>query len=231
MSDQKKYKYLLFDADNTLFDFDKASEVSFAQTLLHFEIAENPHYFKNYLKINKACWEQLERGEIGPKEIKTIRFKLFCEHIGVERDGLAMNDYYLNALAHSSQLIEGARDLLDTLKSQGYSLSIITNGLAAVQRPRLAQAQLTDYFDAITVSEEIGIAKPNPDFFLDTFAQLNQPPKAEALIIGDNLKSDILGGQKAGIDTVWYNPRRAKGSNAIQPTFEIRRLNDILELL
>ncbi len=225
------YKYLLFDADNTLFDFTRASKVAFAETMLHFGIEQTEETYPIYLEINKGCWQRLERGEITPREIKSLRFKLFLDAITATGNPLEINDFYLQMLAEKNYMLDGAEEMLRELKSEGYSLSIITNGLKIVQRPRIERAGLTHIFDAITVSEEIGIAKPDPRFFADTFGQLDNPQAEDVLIIGDNLLSDIQGGINIGADTVWYNPHGKNGSTNISPTYEVRDFAELRKVI
>lgn len=225
------YKYLLFDADNTLFDFTKASALAFKETMAQYDIPVKEDTYAVYLKINKSCWERLERGEISPKDIKSLRFRLFLDAIGATGETLAINDFYLERLAEKDYLLEGARAFLQDLKAADYSLSIITNGLKIVQRPRIARAGLTDIFDAITVSEEIGVAKPDPNFFEDCFRQLNHPSKKEMLIIGDTLKSDILGGINVGVDTVWFNRKEKENDSGVEATYEVKGFEELRNLL
>lgn len=225
------YKYILFDADETLFDFSRASKVAFTETLSAFSIPYVEDTFETYLYINKSCWEKLEKGEITPQEIKSLRFQLFLDAVGETGDALALNDFYLDRLAEKDFQIDGAGQLLGTLKEQDFSLGLITNGLKKVQRPRIEQAGWTAYFDAITVSEEIGQAKPAAAFFEDTFQQLNYPPKQEALIIGDNLKSDIAGGNNIGVDTVWFNPHGLENKTIHEPTFTVANFTELKKII
>jgi len=225
------YKYLLFDADNTLFDFTKASAVAFSETLANFKIDQNEETYPIYLDINHQCWARLEKGEITPKEIKHLRFQLFLDAIEEQGNPLEINDFYLNRLGEKDYLLDGAKDLLLDLKSQKYSLSIITNGLQLVQRPRIEKAGLTQLFDAITVSEEIGVAKPKPAFFDDTFRQLGQPKIDDVLVIGDNLTSDILGGINIGADTAWFNAKEKTNQTEVIPTYEVKGFDDLRKVI
>ncbi len=225
------YKYLLFDADNTLFDFTKASAVAFRETLAHYKIEQKEETYPTYLKINNECWASLERGEITPKEIKPLRFKLFLDAINETGNPLEVNDHYLRSLGEKDYLLDGAKELLLELKAQKYSLSIITNGLQLVQRPRIEKAGLTHFFDAITVSEEIGVAKPKPAFFDDTFRQLGQPKIDDVLVIGDNLSSDILGGINIGADTAWFNAKKKINKTEIKPTYEVDGFKALRKLI
>ena len=108
---------------------------------------------------------------------------------------------------------------------------IITNGLKEVQRPRFERSSIHDLFESLIVSGEVGAAKPGPEIFDAAFDAIGNPPKSETLIIGDSLTSDMAGGISYGIDTCWYNPRAKERPAELEPTYEIRDLTDLVELL
>ena len=225
---KKKYQWLLFDADNTLFDFDGAAKLAFQDTLKAFDIAYHPHYINLYQSINNIVWAAYENGQLKSKVLRTKRFEMFLKEIGKDGSADKMNVFYLNSLIINSSLIKGARNLLNKLY-QNYKLVLITNGLKEVQRPRLAQTGLTKYFEAIIVSDEIGVGKPQKGFFDYTFEQIKHPPKERVLVIGDNIHSDIKGGIDYGLDTCWYNPFGRQNESSLLPTFEIKKLDEIVE--
>jgi YjjG family noncanonical pyrimidine nucleotidase len=221
-----KYKWLLFDLDNTLLDFDGAAITAFQKTLSVSGIASQPHYYKLYKKINHQVWTAFENKEINAVELRTRRFELFLQSI--EKDGFPaeMSKQYLSFIVEHSNLLQGARALLDHLQPQ-YQMAIITNGLKEVQRPRISLTKIGHYFETIVVSDEIGHAKPDAAFFDYTFNQIRQPKKEEVLVIGDSLNSDIKGGNNYGMDTCWCNLKQEENTSNQQPTFEI---NDLKEL-
>jgi len=225
-----KYNYLLFDLDNTLFDFDRSQDAALKSTIEAFDIPFKPNHLVLYHEINRQCWKDFEDGLISQDRLKSIRFEYFLQGIHQLRDPLKFNDTYLDQLIAHPFLIAGAKELLDELKKQ-YQLVAITNGLKKVQRPRLAAAELTDYFQAIVVSEEIGHAKPAPAFFDYTFKQIGNPSIESCLIIGDNLNSDIKGGINYGIDTCWYNYKDKTKQPEINPTFTITKLSELFGIL
>lgn len=108
---------------------------------------------------------------------------------------------------------------------------LITNGLAAVQRPRFASSSIGRFFPEVVISEELGIAKPDPAIFDHAFERIGRPAKDRVLMVGDNLGSDILGGVNYGIDTCWFNPEAASNGHEVEPVYEIRFLREILEIL
>ena len=225
-----KYNYLLFDLDNTLFDFDRSQDAALKSTIEAFDIPFKPNHLVLYHEINRQCWKDFEDGLISQDRLKSIRFEYFLQGIHQLRDPLKFNDTYLDQLIAHPFLIAGAKELLDELKKQ-YQLVAITNGLKKVQRPRLAAAELTDYFQAIVVSEEIGHAKPASAFFDYTFKQIGNPSIESCLIIGDNLNSDIKGGINYGIDTCWYNYKDKTKQPEINPTFTITKLSELFGIL
>lgn len=224
------YNWILFDADNTLFDFNRSEQYALEQAFLDFSIPFEPGFVDVYHKVNKQCWTAFEEGKLDQETLKGRRFELFLTEIGAQGDAKRMGANYLRHLAATDFLIEGARPLLDQF-STTHKMALVTNGLKAVQRPRVARSQTGHYFKAIVVSEEIGASKPGNAFFEHTFEQIGHPPKKEVLIVGDNLNSDIRGGNDFGIDTCWYNPASASNQSGIQPTFEIPSLQHLTAIV
>jgi 2-haloacid dehalogenase len=219
-----RYSWILFDADDTLFDFQRAARQSFDLTLAAFRIPAREESWEAYERINKAVWLAFERQEITAMELRRVRFERFLEAIGHEGDALSMNAHYLQALSQARFMISGAVELITFLAGQGIRLGLITNGLREVQRPRFEGTDLCRRFEVIVVSDEIGVAKPQSAFFEHAFQAMGQPPKASVLVVGDSLHSDIQGGNAFGLHTCWYNPGAMKNESAHAPTYEIQRL-------
>jgi len=108
---------------------------------------------------------------------------------------------------------------------------LITNGLTVVQKPRIKNSVIGKYFDGVIISEEVGYAKPHKEIFDIAFNMMDNPEKNEVLIIGDSLTSDIAGGINYGIDTCWYNSFNNEVNDNIIPTYEIRELKELLDLI
>ena len=223
---QNKYNWLFFDADNTLFDFNQSQAYALEASFHFFKLPFETNVNTIYTEVNRQCWIAFEDGFLDQQTLKKRRFELLFEEVGYKVDATLFGKTYLKYLSETNYLIPGARSLLDELRPK-YKLAIITNGLKIVQRPRIQNAHLTEYFDSIIVSEEIGSAKPDARFFDIAFSQAGQPDKKEVLVIGDSLNSDIKGGYNYGLDTCWYNPEQ-KSSKLIHPTFEIKELNDLV---
>lgn len=227
----KKFTTLLFDLDNTIFDFDQASKLAFQDVLERLDVTPQDNYFEQYDRINHAAWKALENGEITVQEVKIRRWKRFMSEIGATGNPLTINDFYLNQLPKHPIIIDGARELLEALKAKNYRLAAVTNGMKIVQRPRLQAANLLHYFESITVSEEIGISKPAKGFFDVAYQSLNYPDKEKTLMIGDSLSSDIQGGNNYGLPTCWYNPAKKVNNSPHIPTFEISDLEEIWAII
>jgi 2-haloacid dehalogenase len=223
-----KYTWLLFDADDTLFDFAKAESNALQWTLEQLGLPFQPGYVPLYARFNQQVWQEFERGLVSSQELRTKRFRLFFEHVGLQGDIPAVSQRYLRNLALGTDLLDGAEAVVHGLLSD-YRLALVTNGLKDVQRPRLLNSSLRDCFEQVFISEEVGAAKPTKAYFETVFAALGQPPREKVLIIGDSLSSDIKGGLDYGIDACWYNP---KGKSTDLPvTYQIRHLNQLAELL
>lgn len=222
------YQWLLFDADNTLFDFNLAEVKALENAFHDFGYAYNGSTGDIYRTINKRVWEQLELGEITAKELRTARFSQLFAAIGIDGEPEPFSEAYLRHLANCGDLVAGAEALIQQV-NQDYRLGLITNGLSDVQRPRLATSPLEPYFETITISDEIGVAKPDPGIFDVAFAQMGHPQKTAVLIIGDSLSSDMQGGLNYGIDTCWYNPGGKETDLPV--TYNIQRLEELSAIL
>ncbi len=224
-----KYSTLLFDLDDTLFDFRKTEAEALRCTLETLGIPFSPDHIQTYAACNQQVWKEFERGEISSEELRVKRFVLFFEKIGQTHDPQAASPVYLQNLALGAHLLPGAEALIRLLKPL-CRLALVTNGIAQVQHSRLARSPLAEYFAGqIYISEEIGAAKPSSAYFDAVFAALGQPARASVLLIGDSLTSDMQGGLNYGMDTCWYNPRGAPASLPV--THQIRHLDELPALL
>ena len=224
------YQWILFDADNTLYDFNRSEKYALEQAFSDYNIPFSEEFVGIYHEVNKQCWKAFEEGEMDQNTLRSRRFELFLGEIKVDGDSKKMGTNYLQHLANTDFMIDGARSLLNRLLGK-YKMAIVTNGLQDVQRPRVRKTKTEHYFEAIIVSEEIGASKPGSAFFEHTFEQIGQPTKKEALMVGDSLNSDIRGGNDFGIDTCWFNPGKQRNESDIVPKFEIDDLNLLESIL
>ena len=225
-----KYKWLLFDADGTLFDYNRAEtealEKTFKQIGQRFEL----RYAQVYKQINAQIWLEFEAGKISQGRLRIKRFELLLEAIELESSPEIFSQRYLKNLSDNADLIEGAEEVVRRL-SDKVDLMVITNGLTDVQRSRFAKSPISDYFADIVISEEVGAAKPDKKIFDEAFRRMNFPRKAEVLIVGDSLTSDIQGGNNYGIDACWFNPAQKPCDQNVEIQYEISHLRDLLAIV
>jgi putative hydrolase of the HAD superfamily len=221
------YHWLIFDADNTLFDYNKAEKLALFKTLNDFKIQYDNHSIIDiYHKINHKLWMDFDKGLVKSQaEIKLRRTSELFDALNVERDIEQFADQYLNNLSQNGQLLDNAMKIIQSLANT-HQLIIMTNGMTQVQRPRFAASPLTKYFAHIIISEEIKHSKPAKEIFDHAFNLMENPQKDKVLMIGDNLGSDVQGGINYGIDSVWYNPKKVLTKH--QATYEI---SDLLQFI
>ena len=207
----KQYAIYLMDADDTLFDFQKAERCAFYKTFeaLSGQACTEETYAK-YSQLNRSLWEALERREITKPQLQETRFGLFLKEQGLSGDGLIWNETYLDHLAEGNFLFDGALQVCREL-SQKAALYLATNGVTRVQKKRLRDSAIAPYV-----------------YFDHVMKRLGNPGKEQILMVGDSLTSDMAGGIAAGIDTCWYNPRRKPLPPSLKVTWQIHSLEQLL---
>ncbi|WP_042357125.1 YjjG family noncanonical pyrimidine nucleotidase [Bacillus rubiinfantis] len=225
-----KYETIIFDIDDTLYDFGKSEKMALKRTFAEFGLPTAAEQYRAvYKEISKPLWRELEQGHMTLAELGVERFRRLFEQQQVEIDACRFNEIYLENLGQESHLIPGAVELCRCLR--GFQLGVITNGFGSVQKARIAGSPLADCFSAVIVSEEAGCQKPDPGIFDYAFTKLAISNKSKVLMVGDSLTSDIQGGNLAGIDTCWFNPGHKKNTAGITPTYEISKLLDLLKIV
>lgn len=221
---------VLFDLDDTLFDFHKAEKTALTKTLVHFGIDPTEETLALYSTINAAHWKRLELGEISREEVKVGRYRELFKTIGVECDPAKATAYYESMLAIGHYFMPGAPELLEELYGK-YRLYIVSNGTAKVQEGRIGSSGIAKYMDGIFISQILGANKPDKQFFDICFAEIPDFSLGKTVIIGDSLSSDIKGGINAGITTVWFNPKEIENDSDIKPDYIIKELSEVPGLL
>ena len=225
------YKFLLFDLDHTLLDFDAAEDIALTHLLKEEGVEEIQVYKDYYVPMNKALWKDLEQKKISKQELVNTRFSRLFAHFGVEKDGAYLAERYQFFLSIQGQIFPGVEDLLKNLIHQGYELYAATNGITTIQAGRLEQSGIATFFKEIFISEQLHTQKPDAAFYEKIGARISNFDKKYALMIGDSLSADIQGGNNAGIDTIWYNPHHLVNKSLAQPTYEVDSYQALLDCL
>ena len=223
------YRHLLFDADNTLLDFDACEAAALERLFQEMGLPWSRESAAVYHTANEALWRALERGELTQQELLDTRFAVAFQKLGLEADGRKAEARYREFLGEGAFLMPGAEEVCREL-AEDHSLWIVTNGISGTQRSRLARSGLDRWFQGIFISGEMGVQKPQPEYFDRVMEALGRPDPREVLLIGDSLTSDIRGGVQAGLPTCWYNFRGKENDTPWKPDYEIRELGQLPKL-
>ena len=225
-----KFEFIFLDLDDTILDFKKAERIAIAKVLQNAGVDPTEETIALYSAINLRHWQMLERQEIDREQVKFMRFEALFRELGVDADAHACAKEYELTLAIGHYFLPGALEAVQSL-SKKYRLFLASNGTAYVQHNRLTSAGLYPYFEKVFVSEDIGANKPAMEYFASCFAQIPDFDPKKAIIVGDSLTSDILGGNNAGIATCWVNPAHKPHPDHIRVDYEIEALPQLEELL
>lgn len=234
-----QYKYLLWDIDGTVLDFKAAENLAIKTLFKKYDIGEcSDEMIADYSVINDRYWQALERGEMSKPEILVGRFVEWFGTIGVDTNlAEAFNKDYQVTLGDFVVFEKGALEILKEEQNaynpdgtRKYRLIAVTNGTKIAQEKKLRTSKLDAIFDAVYISEDVGIEKPNKGFFDKVFEGEGITDLSEAVIIGDSLTSDIKGGNNASIDTIWFNPSHKKNLTYTKVTWEIEDLSKLHEI-
>lgn len=227
-SERPPYAWILFDLDGTLFDYEHAELVALDETFRSLGLEPSDELVERYRRINGSLWRDYEQRAVSQAELRVERFLRFLLETSVPASAHKVAELYQDRLGRQTRFLPGAEQLLDELDGS-HRLALITNGIASVQRPRLALSGLDRRFEVVVISEEVGAAKPAPEIFDAAFAAMEQPAKDDVLMVGDSLSSDIDGAAAYGLDTCWFNPagRPAATENATAITYTIDSLDQL----
>lgn len=227
-----QYRILLWDIDGTVLNFLEAEKNAIRALFGKYSLGEcTDAMLRVYSGINRSYWEKLERGEMAKEAILVERFRDFFSRYGLDSTCAEMfNRDYQTALGDTIVFNDDAFSLLSSLKPYYYQAAV-TNGTKTAQEKKLRLSGLAEIFDGIFISEDVGFEKPSVQYFDFVKSRIPGFSEKEALIIGDSLTSDILGGNNAGIDTCWYNPGRKINDHKVNVTFEITDLRELRNIL
>lgn len=230
----KKYRFLYFDLDSTLWDYENNASSALAVLFERFDLERYFNFFSHFnvlfFKFNDLLWDNYREGRISKELLRTQRFALCFKEAGYNEPELPvkLNEAFLQICPRSEKLMPGTIEILEYLKSKKYRMFIITNGFTHIQKLKVKHTGLEGYFERMFTSDNVGAHKPNRNMFAYCIQSVNAR-KSESLMIGDNLKVDILGAKNFGIDQVYYNPGKLSHSENV--TFEIEHLLELKNIL
>lgn len=227
------YKCIFFDLDHTLWDYACNSREMLLELHTEYDLQARGisfALFNDYFNtINLDLWARYDRGEIDKSVIRDQRFTQVLARFNVRDEKLsaALSHEYLHGCPKKTNLIPHAREILAYL-SQQYSMTVVTNGFEEIQAVKLLSGDITHYFDHVVTSQNAGYKKPARGIF-DYALSVNNLHCHEAIMIGDNLLTDIAGARNASIDTVFYNPEAVVHNENVN--HEIRCLSELQNIL
>ena len=230
----RKYRYIIFDADDTLVDYEKDSLRAFRAALRAIGREDDEKLLKICIDFDYGNWDKVGLSDVHLPTVQAAFHDLYRGHV---RDIFAYADkmcglggkaaeaerIFLQEFSMPGIEVEGAREVVCELVARGYRVYAATNGLSSLQRSRLKEFPINGIF----ISEEIGAIKPTYAFFKHVLDCLKARP-SECLMVGDSLASDIEGARRAGIDCVGLSRRNAPCPPGVR---EIKRLKALLDIL
>lgn len=229
-------KVVFIDIDNTLLSFDEYVKLAMREGFKKFGLREYEKWmFGVFLSINSKLWRQIETKEITFEELEKIRWNKVFEKLDIEFDGVVFEEYFRDTMYDSAIPVKGAYEMLDYLSGK-YTLCAASNGPYDQQVNRLRTGDMLKYFEAVYVSESVGASKPSGKFFEYSFNDLssrtgeNIEPE-NALIIGDSITADMVGGAQFGMKTCWYNRHKAQPPKKVELDYIIEQLEEVKNIL
>lgn len=221
-------KAVLIDIDDTIFDFEKCSKNSFLKTLEKFNLKFKEEDFSYFNKVNDILWTKQKLGEINIKEVFIKRDYLMGKYFNLDIEKGLFNDLFVKFLYDEIEMVDGIEDLLLYL-SDKYKIFTASNGIFKMQENRLKKSNLYKYFDKIFVSDKIGFEKPDKKFF-QKIMDITKFSNDDLIMIGDSIKSDIIGAKNSKIKSIYFNKEDKKISDK-NFTYQVKNLSEIKKIL
>ena len=178
--------------------------------------------------VTGSGWKE---GELTRDQVLVGRFQDFFEKEKLDVSAApAFNEAYQSALGDTIVYRDDSYQIIESLRGK-VKQYVVSNGTIVAQEKKLRLSGLGVLMDGVFLSEELGVEKPNKEFFDKVFAQIGYLDRETVLIVGDSLTSDIRGGNNAGIRTCWYNPGHAALLEDVHINYEITDLHEVYDLL
>ena len=223
-------KAISFDADGTLWDFEKVMRHSLGYVLKKLEEIEPSLTallsIEKMVEVRNRVASDLKGKITNLEDIRLEAFRQTLIEIGRPDDALAshLNRIYLKHRFEDIELFDDVLLVLRKLKGK-YTLGILSNGNSYPER-----CGLDNMFQFVVFSQDYGIEKPDPRLF-QTALEKAGCRKSELLHIGDSLNTDVMGAINTGIKCVWINRKKEKNEMSFRADYEISALTELLALV
>ena len=228
------YEHLFFDLDHTLWDFETNSqkvlrEIYTEMDLGQYGIGSFERFHETYLPVNAQYWARYHHKQLNKEDLRVGRFMETLRRFNIHDIVLARTiaNYYTDRSPYQTALFPDTEEVLEYL-AKHYVMHIITNGFEEIQEIKIRQSGLEKYFKQIFISEHVGHQKPNREIFIHALDQAGASAD-KALMIGDNMQTDILGAKAVGMDQCFFNPSQTKHRD--KATYEIAALIELKSFL
>jgi 5'-nucleotidase len=229
----KGIRVILFDLDDTLFDFTGCWEFGMKETMrLHPTTAdlETEALYLRFEYYSQSLWFLQEEKKVTFNQYRRLRLIRTLKDFGRELNNDLADDFnrlfitkHLEAIRPSAMIIQMLGNF-----SNKYRLGIITNGPSDISYQKVTRLGIERFIDqsVVFVSEVAGYAKPDQRIFETALQHFDVTP-SEAIFVGDNWKADITGAIDAGINAIWLNRHNSKPTTSHQPLAIIEKLEEL----
>ena len=186
-------KRFIFDLDGTLLHGDYIAEIEYFRSALNKEDAEKflLLYFEKLCEY-ESLHQKYDYSSLSKFLSEKTGINITCEIIdGWVKVNATMND----------KLLDETKSMLEYLKDKKKSLVVLTNWFKYTQEERLRNAGILEFFDGVYAGD-LNL-KPNKESYLNACGNFCID---ECIMIGDTIEKDVIGPNKFGIDSIYYNP-------------------------
>ena len=228
----KEVNNIFFDLDHTLWDFDKNSDLTFFKILkknnLNIDVSR---FLNSYHPINRKYWELYSENKVSKADLRYYRLSDTFKKLNYDINDDLINQLAIDYIEHLSDfnhLIPDTLIVLNSLRSK-YKMHIITNGFKEVQKRKLQKSDLIQYFETVTISEDVGVKKPHKLIF-DQALKVANANIENSVMIGDNFNADILGALGVGMKAIYYDFHKTNHEEKENVTI-VKNLKEIIKIL
>ena len=197
------YEAAIFDLDGTLLDYAAAQRQAVEAVARELELDTDSQALLELVGGEEV--QALEACRPNAPKPESPEMESAFRRCGVEAAPRGFLRLYYRRLSEHHETLEGALETLQALREAGLSIGLVSNGPGAVQRPRIRESGLIEYLDAVVLSCEVGMAKPDPEILLLALRLLKTEAE-KAIFVGDSTRSDLPAAARAGVDFALIDP-------------------------